>query len=140
MNDVEFASNQHARRWCETLTRCVEVPVESLDSILGRFDPEMAVVEGETIWPKGGGSLPLNEETERVAIGVWVDDVEVSCAALAAQLSSFAVERDCEIIVLTEKHISGLERFGFRTERVKKDIASQSLFEVQRLWRIEVTL
>ena len=37
------------------------------------------------------------------------------------RLAAFAIERDVEIVVLSEADCSGFERFGFRVERIAGD-------------------
>jgi chorismate synthase len=59
------------------------------------------------------------------------------------RLSAFAIERDVEVVVLSHADYSGLERFGFRTERISgSSQAARHACErqVAGFWRLEVII
>lgn len=62
--------------------------------------------------------MPQFKEEGGVAVGVRLREPPEDPAGLAGQLAAFGLERGVEIVVLSYPDYSGLERFGFRTERV----------------------
>lgn len=64
-------------------------------------------------------------------------------AILAGQLLSLSMEREADVIVLSEIDYSGLERFGFRSERIcgETEAAREACeYQVSRLWNPEIVL
>lgn len=61
----------------------------------------------------------------------------------AMRLAAMALERDVEIIVLSETDLSGLERFGFRTERVPRldaEAHDSWLDQIRGFWNLDLVL
>lgn len=56
-----------------------------------------------------------------IAIGVRLRQPREDLADFAVYLSTFAIERNVEAVVLSHLDYSGLERSGFRTERISGD-------------------
>ena len=127
------------------LTRITTQEPASLDQITGQFDPRIRA-EGREIF--FDDLFPLPPETPMksptfAAIGVQVDDKRADLPSLAARLAALAIERDCEIIVMTANDYSGLERFGFRTERISGNSAAERdacREQIRRFWNIEIVI
>ena len=61
----------------------------------------------------------------------------------ALRLIAFALEKDVEIVVLSELDLCGFERFGFRIERIAGDTpAARAACEAQirRFWNIDMVI
>lgn len=62
---------------------------------------------------------------------------------IAMQLASFAAERGAEVVILSDLPYAGLERFGFRVERVcgtteeEREACAEQLRE---FWGMEIVL
>lgn len=142
--DESFLSSPDAARWREILARIAPHRAVDLDEITGAVDPTCRQERGRTLFPEGR-ITPLcePEEDSRPAIGVHVSDTDPDLAALAAKLAALAIERDCEVITLSETPLSGLERFGFRNERIagETDTArAQCLDQVRAYWGLEIVI
>ncbi len=85
----------------------------------------------ETLW-----DMP---EEERSHIGVRIREPVVHADVLAARLAAIALERNIHPVFLSHIGNCGMQRFGFRVERVfGVDRAAQAAFEAQltRFWRL----
>lgn len=108
-------------RWDTVLARLTRHQPDDLDDLLGPLDARRAATPGADAFPAGVGLNPFAPAWRAegtVAIGVRVRTAPADPAGLAARLAAFALEREAEVVVLSEADYSGLERFGFRTERV----------------------
>ena len=86
---------------------------------------------------------PEFREADMVAIGVRVSPPPPDPAGLAVQLATFALERNVEVIVLSHLDYSGLERFGFRTERISGGSEAARIAcekQVAGFWNLEVII
>lgn len=143
-NDETFGQSEDASRWREVLARITPNRALNLDEITAKHDPNTAKKFGRVLFPKIDGCLIGNNLiSERPAIGVLVDAFQNDSAALAARLASLAIERDCEIIIMSDGAVSGLERFGFRTERIGGETGEEReacLEQLKRFWNIEIVI
>ena len=76
-------------------------------------------------------------------IGVRVDAPIEDVADRAMRLGMLAMERDCEIIVLNHLPYSGLERFGFRCERMVGDTPEARAAceaQIRRFWNLDIVI
>lgn len=147
--DESFDADADAARWMSVLARTTVLEATDLDALLYEYDHLAAARVGETIFP------PLNEtplratgaEDLRPAIGFRVDADAAAhpqiLATRAAELAALAVERDCEIIVISDSPVAGLERFGFRVERLAGDSEDEKeacLQQIRDFWSLAVIL
>jgi hypothetical protein len=82
-------------------------------------------------------------DTRWSSIGVRVDAPLPDPAALALRLAAAAVERQVLPVILTTLDRSGLERFGFRTERVTGKAEADRLAceaELARFWNLAIII
>ncbi len=134
----------HAQRWNMVLSRIVPQDADDFDEIAGRFDPARDPV-GKDLFPEVEAALtpsPGVERVDEVCIGLRARG-PADAAEQAMRLAAFALERDVEVVVLDGDGDSGLERFGFRVERVAgEDEARRAACETQirRFWNIDLVL
>ena len=128
-----------------TLLRLAHSEPYDIDLLLKKLDSR-AGEPGKELSPCNEGKplpdLPFARE-EAMAVGVSVTSALSDPLDVAARLCAFSVEQDVEIIVLSQLDYSGLERFGFRTERVtgqtEVEVAA-CLDELKQFWRIELVI
>ena len=103
-----------------TVNRLTRAQPEDLDRLLCGFDPR-ARPPGQDIAPCPGPVLlpPLKlARHDAIAVGVALSAPVGDPADVAFRLSALEIEQDVEVIVLSMPDYSGIERFGFRTEKV----------------------
>lgn len=133
------------QRWTALLSRIVPQVADDLDGVVGDFDPRRAPL-GRDVFPAVAAALLPKTALKRadaVCVGVRVSAAPPDAADYAMRLAAFAVERGVEIIVLAEVDATGLERFGFRTERIAGDspeARAQCEEQLRRFWNIDLVL
>jgi hypothetical protein len=134
-----------ASTYTRLLTRITTQEPASLDLITGQFDPRIRAA-GRDIFFEDLFPLPPQTPMKSptfAAIGVQIDEKRVDLPSLAARLAALAIERDCEIVVMTTNDYSGLERFGFRTERISGNSEAERdacREQIRRFWNIEIVI
>lgn len=133
------------KRWNAILLRVGTHDADDLDTVVGAFDPRRRA-PGRDLFPATDAVLMPSARTKRpeaVCIGLRVLAELPDAADRALRLAAFAIERDVEVIVLAHCDRSGLERFGFRCERITgADEAARAACEdqVRRFWNIDLVL
>lgn len=134
-----------AQRWMVILSRIGPQDADDIDDVTAPFDPRRGSA-GRDVFPQVEGMLMPHSAMKRqdaVCVGLRVTAELPDAADRAMRLAAFAIERDVEIVVLAHSDTSGLERFGFRTERIAGDTeAERSACEgqVRRFWNIDLVL
>lgn len=127
------------------LTRLSPALPEDLDSLLAPFDRRAARV-GQDIAPCPAATRlpPVSlARKDGVAIGVDLPVPPADAADLAFRLAALSVEQDVEMIILSGADYSGLERFGFRTERIAGATEAERTAcrdQICQLWNIELVI
>jgi hypothetical protein len=125
--------------------RLTQSQPEDIDAILCVADSRAGIL-GQDIAPCDGSVAlpPLSlAEDEMVAVAVTVSSPLENPADVAARLCALSIEQEIEIVVLTSLDYSGLERFGFRTERIAGNTEAEHtacVEELKRFWGIELTI
>jgi hypothetical protein len=127
------------------VTRLSRAAPEDLDPLLAGFD-RRAARPGQDIAPCPAPqrlpALPLAQK-DAVAIGVDLTAPPADATDLAFRLAALAAEQDVEVVVLSTEDYSGLERFGFRTEKIAGATAAERAAcrdQLCRFWGIELVL
>ena len=134
----------HDRRRDMILRISPHTPV-SLDADLAPFDPINAK-PGKALFPGTPGreiSAKLFAPMTSICFGVRVTVETTDTAELAMKIARMAYERDAEAIILSHVERSGLERFGFRVERVAGESERERAEceqELTRFWNIVVVI
>ena len=111
------------KQWSATLSRIGPHDSDDLDDLLAAFAPRQ-VTPGRDVFPLPEAVLMPQTALKRadaVCVGVRASADDAGASDRAMRLAAFAIERDVQIVVLSESDRSGLERFGFRVERVSGD-------------------
>lgn len=129
-------------RWSETVLRIARQDADDIDDLLADAGPQP---EGRAIFPEVDAVLMPNATMKRadaVSVGIRAAPQLPDAADRAMRLAAFAIERDVEIVVLAEGDTAGMERFGFRTERVAGEGPAREACEdqIRRFWNIDLVL
>lgn len=129
--------------WSTLLARIVPQDADDLDALLARFEPRSGRA-GRELFPSDEGvsrGEPALKRADMVCVGLRVTAPLADAADRALRLVAFAAERDVEVVVLAHTEVTGLERFGFRVERIAGDTPEdRARCEAQllRLWNIDL--
>ena len=130
--------------WFEILSRASpNVPV-SLDDLLNDDHdpqtigkvvfPQMRLAPAVNLWPR--------EQGGPVYIGVRILEPPETPYTVARLLAAAAMERDVYPIILCRVDYCGLERFGFRVERIPEDSAAAQAAEeeIRKYWDLAIII
>jgi hypothetical protein len=132
-------------RWNALLARIVPDDADDVDGLTSALDPRHTPT-GRDIMPEiEAASMPTTplKRRDAVCIGLRVTAPLADAADRAMRLAAFAAERDVEVVVLAHADHAGLERFGFRVERVAGATAAERArceAQIRRLWNIDLVL
>ena len=127
------------------LRRLTPCAAQDIDDISCRFDPRFQGT-GKAVFPEGAivpSGEPQFKDKDAVFVGLRVDAPLANPADTALEMATLALEHDAGVVVLTSLDYSGLERFGFRTERIcgSDGVADGTCFEqLRRFWGLEMIL
>lgn len=134
------------RHWNAILSRIGPHDADDLDAVLAPFDPRRGDA-GRDIFPAPEGVLMPQAAMKRadtVCVGLRAPEGGPGDVPdRAMRLAAFAIERDVEIVVLNETDRSGLERFGFRTERISgttPEARAACEDQIRRFWNLDLVL
>ncbi len=147
--DDTFSADENAARWMATIVRTTSAEPLGLDSLLEQHDALAGPSAGRPVFAPCNAAKGRRRDDDglRPSVG-WLAtsdrlDSPASLCATVVQLASLAVERDCEVIVISDQDVSGFERFGFRTERLAGDTESERetcLSQIREFWQCDVIL
>ena len=106
--------------WQSILGRVTMQVAEDIDDLLRVYDARTRKA-GRDLFPESVDKNPFTpdfHEEDTVVIGVRITETREDVADLAVQLGTFALEKQADIVVLNYLDYCGLERFGFRCERI----------------------
>lgn len=127
------------------LSRIGPYDSDDLDGLLAKFDPRQTAA-GRDIFPLPEAMLMPQTALKRgdaVCVGVHAVGTDASATDRATLLAAFAIERDVQIVVLSDADRSGLERFGFRVERISGDSPEARAAcedQIRRFWNLDLVL
>ncbi|MBA3910287.1 MAG: hypothetical protein C0524_10475 [Rhodobacter sp.] len=127
------------------INRLTQAEPDDLDDLVSGFD-RRSRTPGKDLAPcPGPGQLPPLKlaQTDAIAVGVSISGPIKDPADAAFRLCALAIEQDVEVIVLSSLDYSGMERFGFRTERIVGETAAMRdacRDQLVQFWGIELTL
>lgn len=131
--------------WTSIITRISRHEADQIDALLGRYDPRK-VTPGSDLFP---GAVPRSRsgiafrKPGLACIGVRVVEPRADVHKVAMHLATLALEKNAEIIILSYPDYSGLERFGFRTERISGATPEERAAceeQILRFWGIEIVI
>ena len=134
------------RRLFETICRITPAAPTDLDDLVYALRPRPART-GHEVFPAfepPPQDAPQNPpEGARVTIVVRVQAPLDDPADYAMRLAALALERDAEIVILSALDYCGLERFGFRCERIVPEggaITPERLADLRAFWSLDLVL
>lgn len=148
--DAAFLADATSARWSDVLVRAFCPSPINIDAVLAALNPLCLHNTGDVVFTCDDPNrvMPQSAPAARPAIGVLLADVDGPVARdkardLAARYAALAVEKECEVIILSHQHNSGFERFGFRVERVAgADAAARSICvaQLRQFWDLEIII
>ncbi|WP_299841737.1 hypothetical protein [uncultured Jannaschia sp.] len=127
------------------LARVTPHHADDIDDLTAPFGPRPDA-PGQDVFP-AFDAFPFPEprfkRDDAICVGFRVSGALPDAAARAMRLAALALERDTGIIVLSEDGLAGLERFGFRVERVPPATAETHddwSEQVRRFWGLDQIL
>jgi len=130
--------------WSMIITKITPQSAEPLDDLLEDFDTRRTS-DGACILP--GKDWYCNQGTfqdsSTVCIGVRVDGNNIDRTDLSMKLASIALEKEVVPIIFFRGDYSGLEKFGFRVEKIagQTELEQQACEEqLKRFWNISVVV
>lgn len=133
------------KQWNAVVSRIGPHDADDLDALLAPFDRRPG--GGRDLFPTPEAVLMPEAALKRadaVCVGLRAAATDPAEAAdRAMRLAAFAMERDVEIVVLSEADRCGLERFGFRTERIAGDTPEARDAcedQLRRFWNLDLVL
>jgi hypothetical protein len=127
------------------LSRIVPQDADDLDELTRGHDARHGA-PGRDIFPEITAALCTEGAFKRpdmVCIGLRVSERLADAHDTAMRLASLAAEQDVEIVVLARTDLSGLERFGFRVERIAgadPEARERCEQQLRRFWGIDLVL
>ncbi len=131
--------------WNGLFARIVPQDADDLDAVTRGFDRRHAAA-GIDVFPDVTAVLQPQESFRRpdaVAVGLRVTATLTDASDRAMRLAAFAAEQDVEIVVLSHVDVTGLERFGFRIERVAgatPEAKARCERQIRDFWAIDLVL
>ena len=133
------------KQWSAVLLRIGPQDADDLDELLAAFDPRKRA-PGRDIFPLPE-AVPMPQTALRradaICVGVRAAAADAAAFDRAMRLAAFAIERDVQIVVLSESDHSGFERFGFRVERISGDSPEARAAcedQIRRFWNLDLVL
>ncbi len=132
----------HTTNWSEILPKIAPLAAIELDDVLQDFDPRLDA-SGRTLFPQNPYHHPpefVDPETTCVGIAVRA---AIDTADIAMKLASLAMEKGVTPVVFCHLEYSGLERFGFRVEKISgaSDADEQACIDqLKQFWGISVMI
>jgi hypothetical protein len=132
-------------QWSAILSRIGPQEADDLDALLAPFDARQGIL-GRDIFPLPEAVLMPQAALKRadaVCVGLRAAPGDDTAADRAMRIAAFAIERDVEIVVLSETDHSGFERFGFRVERIAGDRPEARAAcedQIRRFWNLDLVL
>ncbi|MGO4908180.1 hypothetical protein ACEN2J_07580 [Pseudorhodobacter sp. W20_MBD10_FR17] len=149
-NDAAFLADSAAARWSEVLGRCFCPSPINIDAVLASLNPLCFGIPGAVVFACNDHqqAIPPLPPIARPAIGVLLADHDGPIAGdkaknLAARYAALAIEKECEVIILSHQHNAGFERFGFRVERVAgadADARAACIAQLKQFWDLEIII
>ena len=125
------------------MSRITPHRADDVDDLTLRFD-RCATARGGDFFP-ALGSVPSPEprfkREDAICVGFRMAGEPDDAAERAARLAAMALERDVEVIILSEDGFAGLERFGFRVERIPPSAGEPRhdwIDQVRRFWGLDL--
>jgi len=135
-----------ATKWLDVISRITAQTPDDLDPILAPLDPRHHAESGAFHFPVEAAvpviSTPFGSD-DVVCFGARVTESTPDPLRLAMVLAQMAAEKAAHPVILAHVDVTGLEKFGFRVERVagstdaERNAAEEQL---KRFWNIVLVI
>lgn len=134
----------NADDWSTIITKIVPYSAEPLDDILQDFDVR-CTSSGNCLFPENNWHChqSLFQDASSVCIGVRVDGDDIDRTELSMKLASMALEKNVVPIIFSKGEYAGMEKFGFRSEKiagVTEREQQECEEQLKRFWKISVVI
>jgi hypothetical protein len=132
-------------QWIALVSRISPHDADDLDDLLAPFDRRQGIA-GRDIFPLPEAVLRPHvvlKRNDAICVGLRAPAPNSVAFDRALRVAAFAIERDVQIVVLSEADYSGFERFGFRIERISGDSGEKREAcedQVRRFWNLDLVL
>ena len=132
-------------RWSRVMTRITKNDAPDIDHITGSFDHRRNPI-GQAIFPQGINPLlpqTIFSDQDLTCIGVRITEPRGNLAEFAVRLTMLGLEKNVEVIVFSHLPYSGLEKFGFRCERIvgaTEEELTACERQLKQFWNIEIII
>lgn len=134
----------NADRWGEIIARITLQDAVNIDDITRPMDPRRRP-RGHAVFPADKSpviAMPFKSD-EMCAIGCRITEKRDDIVQIALQLATLAMEKEVEVVIFSHLDYCGLERFGFRCERVTGDTPEERAAceeQLRRFWSIDYVM
>lgn len=131
--------------WTRTMGIITPAAPTGLDADLEKLDPRRAK-PGRATFPEDMGDIALPADfasEETVCFGARITEATGNRVQLAMSLAQMAAEKGAEPVILSHVDYCGLERFGFRVERIAgetEEARAAAEAQVVRFWNIVLVI
>ena len=132
-------------KWSATISRICPQDSDDLDDLLCGFVSSTGEPGREIFALPEADLMPQTalRRADAVCVGIRVATGDGGAADRAMRLAAFGMERDVEIVVLGETDRSGLERFGFRVDRISGETEEERAAceeQLRRFWNLDIVM
>ena len=148
--DESFLADKATQHWVNLIVRGSVACPEDIDDLLIDGNPLAQKRPGNAILRQSTGQTQARapDEGARATIAVVLDDAkarmsDAKSGEMAIRYAALAVEKECDLVVLTHQNNSGFERFGFRVERIAGKTQAQKkacVDQLVRFWGAEIVI
>lgn len=131
--------------WGDVIGRITPHDAAGIDDLTGPVDPR-CTHGGRVIFPQNI-ALPVANmpfaSPDTGTIGFRITAARDDIAQVGLQLAALAMENGVEVVVFNHLDYCGLERFGFRCERIAGHTPAQKAQceeQIRRFWNIDLIL
>jgi hypothetical protein len=133
------------QRWSALLSRIVPQDADDIDGLTAGYDRRRGAA-GADVFPDTPPLLEPRDAFRRadtICVGLRVATTLTDAHDRAMRLAAFAAEQDVEVVVLAHTDVTGLERFGFRIERIAgatRQARERCERQLLQFWGIDLVL
>lgn len=148
--DESFLADKAGQEWVNLIVRGSTQCPTDIDGLLEGANTLAQRNRGSAVFPENGAffAAQKTEESPRATIAVLLDDAEERVAddtasEMAIRYAALAIEKQCDIVILTHQNNAGYERFGFRVERIagRTEAERQACIDqILRFWDASIVI
>ena len=148
--DESFLADKATQDWINIIMRASVACPTDLDSLLVMQNNLAHTYVGQAVFHDAEGqTLHRNAlPGARATIAVVLDDAETrtpdaAAIDLAMRYAALAIEKECDVVIMSHQNNAGFERFGFRVERIAGKTEAQRkacLDQLIQFWGAEIVI